>query len=267
MEKYILTFITLLITSLSFAQLTVRDNAYIFIDGDGFSSEGTGTPAATDIAPLFVTDDIRIEATSNIYLCNNAQIIQGTGTTGNSGTGKLSVYQEGNVNNYAYNYWASPVGEISVDNGNNRNFIVGDVLNDSITVTTSVPAVILNGWNGIASPLSIADNWLYGFSPGTLYAQWDYIGDGTPLAPGYGFTMKGSTGSSSQRYDFAGKPNSGNIDVDVLAEQYTLVGNPYPSAINAGAFIHDIDYVGGYATYTVAADGSMETLMMLCLLL
>ena len=39
MEKYILTFITLLITSLSFAQLTVRDNAYIFIDGDGFSSE------------------------------------------------------------------------------------------------------------------------------------------------------------------------------------------------------------------------------------
>jgi len=63
MEKYILTFITLLITSLSFAQLTVRDNAYIFIDGDGFSSEVTGTPVATDIAPLFVTDDIRIEAT------------------------------------------------------------------------------------------------------------------------------------------------------------------------------------------------------------
>lgn len=104
MEKYILTFITLLITSLSFAQLTVRDNAYIFIDGDGFSSEGTGTPAATDIAPLFVTDDIRIEATSNIYLRNNAQIIQGTGKTGNSGTGKLSVYQEGTVNNYTYNY-------------------------------------------------------------------------------------------------------------------------------------------------------------------
>ena len=45
-------------------------------------------------------------------------LIQGTGTTGNSGVGELSVYQSGNTNQWAYNYWCSPVGNNSSSLGN-----------------------------------------------------------------------------------------------------------------------------------------------------
>ena len=269
MKTYLNIIILCLFSSICFAQLSVRNTAYIFATG----------------IEVYVEDDVKLEeSTARFYLRDEAQLIQGTGTTGNSGIGKLSVYQEGTVHNYAYNYWASPVGEVNTNTTTNRNFIVGDILNDVTGLTTNTPAIISASYDGTASPLAISSHFLYSYNPGTLYSEWDYIGSGAPVSPGYGFSMKGSVGSTSQQYDFSGKPNSGNIDVAVLAAQYTLVGNPYPSAINAGAFIHDTDnssdmlgtllfwehdltvsshvlteYVGGYASYTVSADGSMET--------
>ncbi|WP_299247146.1 T9SS type A sorting domain-containing protein [uncultured Lacinutrix sp.] len=266
MKTYLNTFLLCFLCSYSFAQLSVRNNAYVFIK-DAF---------------VYVEDDLKLEeATTRIYLRDEAQLLQGTGSTGNSGVGKLSVYQEGTVNNYAYNYWASPVGEISVNDNTNRDFIIGDVLNDATGLISSLPITLGTSYDGTASPLTISQHWLYGYSPGATYSDWDYIGAGAPLKPGYGFSMKGSTGSTSQQYDFRGKPNSGNITVDVIATQFTLAGNPYPSALDTYAFIHDTDnsskmlgsllfweqdptvnshnlsaYVGGYATYTVADIGS-----------
>ena len=54
--------------------------------------------------------------------------------------------------------------------------------------------------------------------------------------------MKGTSGSgNAQRYDFRGKPNNGTIAVSVLNNKITLVRNPYPSAIDALAYIHDTE--------------------------
>lgn len=280
MKKNIYTLIVFLICSFSFAQLTVKNSTYIFVDGTSFTSGPT-------VAPLFVTDNVRVEGTGHIYLRNNAQLLQGTGSTGNSGTGNLSVYQEGTVDNYAYNYWASPVGDTSVDNTGNSNLITTNasgIINEVTGLISRNPATYAYINDGTASPLTISNKWLYGFSPGTVYADWDYLGTGTPLEPGYGFSMKGTTGSTNQRYDFAGKPNSGNINIAILDAQFTLAGNPYPSALNSWAFIHDADnrndmlgallfwehdptvnshiltdYVGGYARYTVNAAGTVGT--------
>ena len=74
--------------NLSFSQLSVRNSAYIFVIDE----------------IVFVEDDINLnKANSKIYLRDEAQIIQGTGTTGNSGVGELSVYQESNVGEHKYN--------------------------------------------------------------------------------------------------------------------------------------------------------------------
>ena len=79
-----------------FAQLTVRNNNYIF---------------ATDNL-IFVEDYVNLnESDSRIYLRDESQLIQGTGTTGNSGVGELSVYQDGNVGAHEYNYWCSPISD------------------------------------------------------------------------------------------------------------------------------------------------------------
>ena len=98
--------------------------------------------------------------------------------------------------------------------------------------------------------------------------------------------MKGTSGSdatfsdagavnnpgSKQRYDFRGRPNDGNITINVASGKRTLTGNPYPSAIDLKAFLlgatnstgiayfweqdktvnsHFIaNYKGGYGTYS-----------------
>jgi hypothetical protein len=81
------------------------------------------------------------------------------------------------------------------------------------------------------------------------------VGAATAINAGEGFTMKGTSGNDTtvadaiegvqnnagdkQRYDFRGKPNDGNMAIAVSAGNFTLVGNPYPSAIDLNAYLLD----------------------------
>jgi hypothetical protein len=256
--------------NLSFAQLSVRNNTYIFVNDQ----------------IVFVEDDVNLnEANSRIYLRNEAQLIQGAGATGNSGVGELSVYQNGNVGEYEYNYWCSPIGSKPSSSVNNPFGI--SFLNDVIGLITSTPATFTHSgnYNGTSSPLNIEPYWIWKFIASDNYYEWIHVQGNTTLNPGEGFTMKGTVGSGdNQLYDFRGKPNKGTIAVSVLNGKTTLVGNPYPSAIDAAAYIHDVEnaavitgvlhyweqdpsvnsheiraYDGGYATYTINATGTVET--------
>ncbi|EDP95692.1 T9SS type A sorting domain-containing protein [Kordia algicida OT-1] len=249
------------------AQLTVRNNHYIFVKDQ----------------VLFVNDNVNLqESDAKMYLRDDAQLVQGTGVTGNSGEGQLSVYQNGTTHNYAYNYWCSPVGNNSLSFGN-ENFSV-NLLDDATGLISSTDAAFTS-YDGFSSPLTIARYWIYTFENASSYSQWMYKADTGAIAPGLGFTMKGTSDSSNnQLYDFRGKANNGTITNSVASSQWTLVGNPYPSALDAVAYIHDTDnqnaitgtlyyweqdlsvmshnvadYVGGYATYTINAAGTLET--------
>lgn len=275
--KYSLIACLMLCFSSVFAQLSVRNNAFVYVNDQ----------------VLYVEDDVNLqEATTNLYLRNEAQLIQGAGTTGNSGIGELSVYQNGTVNQWAYNYWCSPVGGILTDNFINNDFRVNqidDPLLGTADLIDSNNSAFTTGYNGIASPLTISNRWLYSFVSSDQYSEWIYLGDSGNLAPGLGFTMKGSGTASTGNtdYDFRGKPNNGTIGNPVAAGDFTLVGNPYPSAIDSAAFIHDSDnvnaiedtiyyweqdasvpfsqshvlqdYVGGYAEFTINPAGTVIT--------
>ncbi|WP_204345890.1 T9SS type A sorting domain-containing protein [Psychroserpens algicola] len=288
MRNHVLLFFAILLSFCASAQLTVRQSSYIFVDGAGFTD-------AAGVAPLFVTDEVNIvEPGSRIYLRNEAQIIQGTGTTGNSGEGELSVYQEGNTNQWAYNYWCSPIGNNSNTNGNEAARV--NLIDESTGLTSSVDAAFITAYNGTSSPLTISSRWLYTFVVSDEYSEWVSIDETSNIPTGLGFTMKGMgtslvAGASSQRYDFRGKPNSGTITNNIASEQFTFMGNPYPSALDAADFLWDPqnvnldevnpvvpsttgalyyweqapnsnshyieDYVGGYASYTCTQpDGS-----------
>ncbi len=263
-------FLLLFISHFSFSQLSVRNDTYIFISDE----------------IVFVEDDINLnEADSRIYLRSEGQVIQGTGVTGNSGVGELSVYQEGNVGAHEYNYWCSPVGTTTSSAINNPNGAT--LLNDVTGLITSTPATVgrLPGYNGTSSPLAIESRWIWKFIASDDYAEWVYVGANTSVNPGEGFTMKGTSGSGdAQQYDFRGKPNNGTISVTVADGQLSLVGNPYPSALDARDYIHDVEnaavitgtlqfweqdptvdshyvssYDGGYATYTIDATGTVPT--------
>lgn len=200
---------------------------------------------------LYVRQNVNLQANSNLYLRNGSQLLQGTTAAGtNSGAGNLSVFQEGSVDNFEYNYWCSPVGNASAAVGN-ENFGVTQ-LSAPATVTSSVPAILLpnSGFDGSASPLTIAPRWVFKYTTSTNYSDWVHVGSASNLGAGQGFTMKGTSGSdattvqgvannpgSAQRYDFRGKPNDGNIPVTVAAGLWTLTGNPYPSAIDLQMFL------------------------------
>ncbi|MGO4821446.1 MULTISPECIES: T9SS type A sorting domain-containing protein [unclassified Flavobacterium] len=224
-------------------------------------------------------------ANSNFYLRNEGQLLQGTtATSQNKGEGSLSVYQEGSVNNFQYNYWCSPVGTNEATTGNSSFGI--NQLQDVVTTTTSTAITVLpsSNYNGTASPLAIAPYWIWKL-PATAASNWVFVGASKNINAGEGFTMKGTAGvntttvngiqnnpGSKQRYDFRGKPNDGTISIPVLHEKLVLTGNPYPSAIDLSAFLMEAtnstgiayfweqdktnnshfvaDYRGGYGTYS-----------------
>lgn len=204
---------------------------------------------------LYVEQNINLDANSNLYLRNNAQLIQGGSTTSsNTGLGSLSVYQEGTSDNFDYNYWCSPIGVPSTTTGN-TNFGIS-LLGRPTNSTATTPAIVLpaGSYDGVSNPLSIASAWIYKLINANNYSQWMLVGGASTIAPGEGFTMKGTSGTdavdpdglgvtnnpgSAQRYDFRGKPNNGNITVTLGTNNATLTGNPYPSALHLNAFLLD----------------------------
>jgi hypothetical protein len=243
---------------------------------------------------LFVKQDVNLGNASNLYLREGAQLVQGvSGVSTNKGEGTLSALQEGNVDNYEYNYWCSPVGKASALTIGNENFGITQ-LNRPTSATASTPAVMMSATSldGTASPLQIAPRWVFKFLSSINYSQWVSVGSATSIGAGEGFTMKGTSGTdtggtftdggiknnpgSAQRYDFRGKPNDGDIIINVAAGKMTLTGNPYPSAIDLQAFLlgasnatgvayfweqdktvnsHNITaYQGGYGTYAAGTN-------------
>ena len=63
-----------------------------------------------------------------------------------------------------------------------------------------------------------------GYNPGGVELSANNPYNASPFVP------------SAQRYDFRGKPNDGNIGIDVADGKLTLTGNPYSSAINLNMF-------------------------------
>ncbi|WP_067146878.1 LamG-like jellyroll fold domain-containing protein [Pseudotamlana agarivorans] len=166
----------------------------------------------------------------------------------NSG-GYLEIDQQGTKDLYTYNYWGSPVGKRILGSINN-SFILTDVLYDgTIASNTSKDKVLFtsSGYNGSpGTPITLANYWIDKFVNGQAdnYYAWHRIGSTGTIDVGEGFTMKGSDNTATsfnetQNYSFRGKPNNGDITLTVSAGNQYLIGNPYPSAIDARAFILD----------------------------
>ena len=275
-KRILLIVIGLFLQNSTKAQMYVSPNSYVF--------------ATNEV--VYVKQQLELNAAnSNFYLRKNAQLVQGsTVTSTNKGLGSLSVFQEGTTNNFQFNYWCSPVGSSTATAGNSAFGITQ--LKDIVDLTNSNNSTLLamNNYDGTASPFAIAPYWIYKLTSASSYSDWNQVGINSTINAGEGFTMKGTSGTnlitidgvqnnpgSKQRYDFRGKPNDGTIAVSVAAGQFSLTGNPYPSAIDLSAFLieqtnctgiayfweqdktvnsHFIaDYKGGYGTFSPISRG------------
>jgi hypothetical protein len=229
---------------------------------------------------LSAANDSKIEISSylklngKIDLIGMSQLVQTTDSDLDvTSSGYIERDQQGQSNKYNYNYWSSPVSPINTT-ANNTNYTITGVMKDG---TTTTPQNInwVGGYNGApTTPISIARYWLFKFDNyANAYANWAQISESSQVRVGQGFTMKGSGAvSGTQNYTFVGKPNNGLITTNTVgSDQLLLAGNPYPSALDADAFITDnmsssidgtlyfwehyatnnthilVDYQGGYA--------------------
>ncbi|SFS41430.1 GEVED domain-containing protein [Lutibacter maritimus] len=179
-------------------------------------------------------------------LQGEAQLIQNTGSTIDiASTGFIEIDQQGQGNRYRYNDWSSPVIKTGTTAG--TPYTVADVLRDGTDPDNPKTIDFVGGYDGSipggSGAIKIANSWIYKYtnSPDGNYNGWGQIGSTGNLNPGEGFLMKGpgNPGSSDQNYVFVGKPNNGTINLAISGNNDYLVGNPYPSALDANQFILD----------------------------
>lgn len=110
-------------------------------------------------------------------------------------------------------------------------------------------------WSSPVSPQTLFD-----FSPDSplffyfdsAVGNWAYANTTAPMQPGRGYLIRAPEVAPFNEVtpnaftgNFNGVPNTGNISIPVSggANQFNLVGNPYPSAISADLFLSDITNV------------------------
>lgn len=196
-----------------------------------------GVPNATKVA-IFEDD---YSSTGNLSACsviiNNGDVVFNSGHT-------LTVQNA--VNN---------VGGTLTFNDDSSLVQVNDVVNTgSITYTRITPPVRLYDFTYWSSPVS--PQTLSALSPATLSDKyfvfnpsinnWQTIASSNLMVPGTGYIIR-----APQNYSptvpapftgvFNGVPNNGTIATNITVGSGTinLIGNPYPSAINADLFLSD----------------------------
>ena len=206
------------------------------------SDPGTPQNELNNGEQLRVTHYLKLDGIIDLF--GESQLLQDENSVLDpTSSGYMERDQQGTTNLFNYNYWSSPV--IAQGNSNFSSYSIDGVLRDG-TNTNNNPHQNINWIAGVDSntsnPLSLAEYWLWSYDdePENSYSDWHHIQSSGLLKPGLGFTMKGSDASTSyQNYVFEGKPNNGTITNTVSPGYQTLVGNPYPSAIDANEFIDD----------------------------
>jgi hypothetical protein len=226
---------------------------------------------------LVVNTGIRLQVTNGIdnsgeiRLVGTSQLLQThTGTSQVTGTGDLYIDQEGVATTvFQSGFWSSPV------TSDGSTFTISGIMKDGTTPTSATsnpPDInftsvdILDGAK--TSPITISGRWL-----AKLVNDIDYTRQISPTGesfnPPEAWNMK-STGGGTQNFTFKGVINDGTYTSTIDQNRLSLVGNPYPSAIDADQFLADNsssivgtlyfydgtddvthtreDYQGGYAT-------------------
>lgn len=196
-----------------------------------------GTPDATKTA-IFEDD---YSSTGNLSACsviiNNGDVVFNSGHT-------LTVQNA--VNN---------VGGTLTFNDDSSLVQINDVVNSgNITYTRITPDVRVYDFTYWSSPVS--PQTLSALSPGTLpdkyfvfnstINNWQTIASSNLMVPGTGYIIRAPQSFSPTvpapfTGNFFGVPNNGTISTNITVGPGTinLIGNPYPSAINADLFLSD----------------------------
>lgn len=181
------------------------------------------------ISGQLLAKELRIESGGHVEITANNSVVIDSALINNGG---LTIKNSGSLLQNSLNDENSGNGWVNVE----RN---SGVLEDDLR---------FQYWS---SPIQNAD--MAAVFAGTNPNDWySYQGDGSApswaphtgnMQPGRGYTSTGTIGISNQSETriFTGKVNNGSLSLSttLLANDYILLGNPYPSAISNVAFFND----------------------------
>jgi hypothetical protein len=189
-----------------------------------------------------IQNDWYLKLDGKIDLVGKSQLVQTTESDLDiTSSGFLERDQQGQANIYNYNYWSSPVSPINTSS-NNTNYSINGIMRDGTNPAAPANINWIGGYDGApTSPISLAKYWLFKFDNyGNDYFSWVAVTPTSAIRVGQAFTLKGSGAATNQNYVFTGKPNNGLVNSNtVSSDQLMLTGNPYPSSLDATAFIND----------------------------
>ncbi|TPG36271.1 T9SS sorting signal type C domain-containing protein [Flavobacterium pectinovorum] len=224
----------------SSAEVTITNQSSTTWDGTAWS---TGDPNATKSAvfagPFTITADIEacsctinsgvniivpagrtlniknalnVVSGGSLTFQNNSSLLQTNGTS-NLNTGNI-IYQRNTdlVRRYDFTYWSTPITNTA----------------QPYTLHKLSPDTLLDKYNSYNSQAS----------------AWDISLNGTRvMVPAVGYTVRAPqtfslTNAVVYPAVFTGVPNNGDYSVQIYATKWSLIGNPYPSAIDADKFIN-----------------------------
>ena len=231
----------------SWAIVHIKNNVEVNSNVKGLGlliDNGATLKTANDIE---VFNSWYLKLDGKLDLQNESQLVQTSESILDVASGgSIERDQQGTADNFTYNYYASPVTPINTS-FNNGIYTIQEVLKDG--TNPDAPASInfqplYTAADGApTTPITLSTYWIWKFNNlPNQYSNWIQVRHNGIMNTGEGFTMKGpNTGgiSEEQNYVFEGKPNNGDIDLPITAANIYLVGNPYPSALNARQFILD----------------------------
>ncbi|NNL16081.1 MAG: T9SS type A sorting domain-containing protein [Flavobacteriaceae bacterium] len=201
-----------------------------------------------------ITNNWYLQLDGTLDLANDSQLVQTeTSDLVTGANGKILRRQEGNANYLWYNYWASPVGALGATSLTDNNGATNNTNNSAFSLNmlkdgTGTPIEFTTAFDETGK---ISTRWLHNFKNGVTYYDWLQIDENSAIQPGVGYTQKGTgNAGTEQQYLFEGKPNNGTILINAIDTggpgneegstlTTTLIGNPYPSALDAREFITD----------------------------
>ncbi|TVZ27340.1 putative secreted protein (Por secretion system target) [Gillisia sp. Hel_I_86] len=187
----------------------------------------------------------------NMDLVGESQLLQDEGSLlAEASAGYLERDQQGTLSSFNYNYWTAPVSTRGA--ANNSGFTVRNIMWDGTDSNNPKAINYQPGYPAAdgakTNPITKSDYWIFKFANKLTndYDSWQHIGSTGFLKAGEGHTMKGASGvdgiaaiPQKQNYVYRGKPNNGDITLTIDKERNYLIGNPYPSALDATEFILD----------------------------
>ena len=180
---------------------------------------------------LNVRTSATLNTNGNLVLESSASLMHGTGTVGGGGVvnGNVVIKRTGHSNPANYNFWSSPVSgqDVSILGNNLYHYIPGNATD--------------------TSQQGLSDGWLS--ASGAMTVGKGYISQGASTVS---FNGPVNNANTSTPIKVAIERNVGIIN----NVPYNLIGNPFPSALDAAAFTLANNSIIDGAIYLWDDDGS-----------